>query len=84
MLFERIVSPGIAHYSYLVGDGAEAVVIDPRRDCDEYVERSLATGMRIAHVLETHRHEDFVTGSVELAARTGAALWHADAQWEYR
>jgi len=84
MLFERIESPGIAHYSYLVGDGAEAVVIDPRRDRDEYVERALAAGMRIVHILETHRHEDYVTGSVELAARTGAAVWHADAQLEYR
>ena len=84
MLFERIESPGIAQYSYLVGDGAEAVVIDPRRDCDIYVERAFEAGMRIAHILETHRHEDFATGSLELAARSGAAVWHADAQWEYR
>ena len=84
MLFERIESPGIAHYSYLVGDGSEAVVIDPRRDGEEYVERAFEAGMRIGHVLETHRHEDFVIGSAELAAKTGAAVWHADAQWDYR
>jgi hydroxyacylglutathione hydrolase len=83
MLFERIESAGIAHYSYLIGDGSEAAVIDPRRDCDAYVERAFEAGMRIAHVLETHRHEDFVTGSVELAAKTGASVWHADAQWAY-
>ncbi len=84
MLFERIESAGIAHYSYLVGDGSEAVVIDPRRDGDVYVERAFEAGMRIAHVLETHRHEDFVTGSLELASKTGAAVWHADAQWDCR
>lgn len=84
MLFERIESAGIAHYSYLFGDGSEAVVIDPRRDCDVYVERAFEAGMRIAHILETHRHEDFVTGSLELAAKTDAAVWHADAQWDYR
>jgi hypothetical protein len=44
MLFERIESKGPAHYSYLVGDGKEAIVIDPRRDCGVY-----------GHVLETHR-----------------------------
>ncbi len=84
MLFERIESPGLAHYSYLIGDGVEAVVIDPRRDGEVYVERAAQEGLRIAHILETHRHEDFVVGSVELAARTGAAIWHADAQWDYR
>lgn len=83
MLLERIESPGLAHYSYLVGDGVEAVVIDPRRDVEVYVERAAREGLRITHILETHRHEDFVVGSVELAARTGATIWHADAQWDY-
>lgn len=84
MLFERIESKGLAHYSYLVGDGLDALVIDPRRDCEVYVERAAQEGLRIAHVLETHRHEDYVVGSVELAARTGAQIWRADAQMEYR
>jgi hydroxyacylglutathione hydrolase len=84
MLFERIESKGLAHYSYLVGDGQEAVVVDPRRDCDIYVQKTTQAGMRIAHVLETHRNEDYVVGSVELAARTGAQIWHADAQLDYQ
>jgi hydroxyacylglutathione hydrolase len=84
MLFERIESPGLAHYSYLVGDGGEAFVVDPRRDCDVYVEKTCRGGFRIAHILETHRNEDYVVGSVELAARTEARIWHADAQWDYR
>ncbi len=77
MLFERIEAKGLAHNSYLVGDGHRAIVIDPRRDCDIYVELAAREGMRITHILETHRNEDYVIGSVELAARTGAEVLHS-------
>ena len=83
MLLERIESAGLAQYSYIVGDGSTAIVIDPRRDCDIYQELARGAGMRITTILETHRHEDFAVGSVELAARTGAEIWHADAQLPY-
>lgn len=83
MLFERIESTGLAHYSYLVGDQHEAMVIDPRRDCGVYVDKASRAGFRITHILETHRNEDYVIGSVELAERTEAQVWHADAQWDY-
>ena len=55
MLFARVESEGLAHYSYLIGDDHEAVVIDPRRDCEVYVERAHREGKRIKHILETHR-----------------------------
>jgi hydroxyacylglutathione hydrolase len=84
VLFERVESPGLAHYSYVIADGGTAVVIDPRRDCDTYIERTMRTGFRITDILETHRNEDYVIGSVELAARTGARIWHADAALDYR
>ena len=84
MLFERIESRGLAHYSYLVGDQREAVVIDPRRDCETYVDLAYGEGMRIKNVLETHRNEDYVVGSLELAQRTDAEVWHADAQLNYQ
>ena len=84
MIFERIVSEGLAHYSYLAGDKNEALVIDPRRDVEVYVETATKAGMRIAHILETHRNEDYLVGSMELADRTGAEVWHADSQWDYR
>ena len=84
MLFERIVSEGLAHYSYLIGDKNEALVIDPRRDCSVYVKKASSAGMRIAHILETHRNEDYFVGSMELAGRSGAEIWHADSQWDYR
>jgi hydroxyacylglutathione hydrolase len=83
MLFERIESVGLAHYSYIIGDGTTAFVIDPRRDCDVYIQAATQEGMRIAAILETHRNEDYVTGSLELAARTGAEIWHADTQLDY-
>ncbi len=84
MLCKRIEAEGIAHYSYLIGDDGEAAVIDPRIDCGVYLAQTGPSGYRLLHIFETHRHEDFVLGSAALAARTGAAIWHADAQWEYR
>ena len=83
MLFERIASPGLAHYSYLAGDRHEAVVIDPRRDAEIYVERAAGRGYRLTHALETHRHEDFLVGSLELEARTGCQVWHAERELAY-
>lgn len=84
MLFERIESEGIAHFSYLIGNEHEACVIDPRRDCNVYVEKASREGVHITTILETHRNEDYVIGSVELAARTGAEIWHADRQLGYK
>ena len=40
MLFERVVSGGLAHYSYLIGDKNEAIVIDPRRDAEIYIKKA--------------------------------------------
>jgi len=74
VLFERLESAGLAHYSYLIGDGTQVAVIDPRRDVEVYIERAAKAGMRVGYVLETHRNEDYVTGSRELAAATGAAV----------
>lgn len=79
MFFEIIRSEGLAHQSYLVGGNGEAAVIDPRRDCGVYLERAAAHGAAITHLFETHRNEDYVTGSVELARRTGAVIHHGAA-----
>ena len=83
MIFQRIESEGLAHYSYLIGDEGHAVVIDPRRDCEVYWQLAHQAGCRIEHVLETHRNEDYVVGSLELGEYTGARLWHADSQLAY-
>ena len=76
MLFERIVSEGISHISYLVGSGGLAAVIDPRRDCGIYLEIARKNDLVITHIFETHRNEDYVIGSKELASLCGAEIYH--------
>ncbi len=76
MLLEKIKTPGLSHLSYLVSSGGQAAVIDPRRDCAIYVEKSRAAGLEITHIFETHRNEDLVSGAPILAAMTGATVLH--------
>jgi hydroxyacylglutathione hydrolase len=76
MILERITSEGIAHHSYLVGSGGEAVVIDPRRDIGVYLEMAGKHDLHITRVFETHRNEDYLIGSLELAGATGATIHH--------
>jgi len=64
----------LAQASYLVGDGGECAIVDPRRDIDVYLDGAAALGMTITHIIETHLHADFVSGHLELAARTGATI----------
>lgn len=59
--------------SYLVHDGRVALVVDPQRDIDRVIAAAEAAGVRISHVAETHIHNDYVTGGLELARQTGAA-----------
>ncbi len=84
MFFKQIESEGLAHYSYVIGDSGEAVVIDPRRDYKVYIREAHKAGFRIKYILETHRNEDYVIGSVGLAEHTGAEIFHADAGMDYR
>jgi len=65
---------GLGHLSTLIADEAAgtAAVVDPRRDVDIYLEAARADGLRISHVIETHLHNDYVSGGRELAALTGA------------
>ena len=79
MFLEKIKSEGIAHLSYILGDGLEAIVIDPRRDCQVYTEIAARHGVRISRIFETHRNEDYVIGSQDLARRTGATIYHGQA-----
>jgi hydroxyacylglutathione hydrolase len=79
MFLEKIKSPGIAHLSYILGDGDEAVVIDPRRDSDIYCDIASREGVNIRYIFETHRNEDYVIGSLDLARKTGAHIYHGSA-----
>jgi hydroxyacylglutathione hydrolase len=84
MIFERIKSAGTAHNSYLIGSGSNAAVIDPRRDCQIYVDYARQKGMRIKQIFETHRNEDYVVGSIELKNITGAGIYHGPGlDWKY-
>ncbi|HEY2577386.1 MAG TPA: MBL fold metallo-hydrolase [Streptosporangiaceae bacterium] len=68
-----IETPGLSDRSYLAHDGEAAVVIDPQRDIDRVLAAAQTAGVRITHVLETHIHNDYVTGGLALAGATGAA-----------
>ncbi len=83
VLVRKIKAEGLAHLSYLVGSGDGAAVVDPRRDCQIYVDLADEAGMDIVLILETHRNEDYVTGSRELAAVTGAPIFHGDLGFGY-
>ncbi len=84
MKFQVLKSDIVAHISYLVGSKNEAAVIDPRRDCDIYLETAKKWEAEIKYVFETHRNEDYVIGSVELAKVTGAQVLHGPGlDWGY-
>ena len=77
LVLEQINVEGLAHLSYLIGDDKAGVVavLDPRRDVDIYIQRAREIGVRITHIIETHIHADFVSGSHELKARTNAPIY---------
>jgi glyoxylase-like metal-dependent hydrolase (beta-lactamase superfamily II) len=68
----RIETPSLGDRSYLVHDGAVALVIDPQRDIDRVTALAAEHGVRITHVAETHMHNDYLTGGLALARETGA------------
>jgi hydroxyacylglutathione hydrolase len=77
----------LSQASYLVGDEdtGRAVVVDPRRDVHVYLDDAAAAGLRIERVIETHIHADFLSGHLELAAETGAAISYGEgAEVDYR
>lgn len=84
MLIEAIKSEIVSHISYIISSKSEAAVIDPRRDCEIYLEISNRWGSRIKYIFETHRNEDYVIGSLELNNLTGARIFHGPGlPWGY-
>src|SRR4028119_2541062 len=80
MLLKRFYDDKLAHASWMVGCSAtgEALVADPNREVEQYVDGARREGLRVTHVTETHIHADFVSGARELAERTGARLHLSD------
>ncbi|MGW8303957.1 MAG: MBL fold metallo-hydrolase, partial [Desulfobacterales bacterium] len=84
MFLEKIRSEGLSHLSYLIGHGSRAAVVDPRRDCEIYLEIASRKGAAITHIFETHRNEDYVIGSSDLSLKTGAEIYHGkELSFEY-
>ena len=84
MIIERIKAAGIAHYSYFIGSHNYAAVLDPRRDCRVYLQMAEKYSLKIRYILETHRNEDYVIGSLELSKITGAGIYHGPGlNWKY-
>lgn len=77
MFFRQLTDPAFAQLSYVIGcrSSGEAVVVDPMRDVDQYIDLAAHAGFRIAAVTETHIHADYCSGARELAFRTGASLF---------
>ena len=76
MFFRQYQLGCLSLFSYLIGDETtgRAVVVDPQRDVSQYLADADADGLRIERVIETHFHADFLSGHLELAAATGAAI----------
>ncbi|SRR5579871_123337 len=75
MYFQQFYLTCLAQASYMIGSQGEAVVVDPQRDVDLYLDEAKAQGLAIKHVIETHLHADFVSGHREIAERVGAKIY---------
>jgi hydroxyacylglutathione hydrolase len=88
MILKRFYDEPLAQASFLIGCQAtgEAIVVDPNRDVGQYIAAAEADGLAIVAITETHIHADFVSGTRELAERTGAKMYLSDAgppEWQY-
>ncbi|MCU1384794.1 MAG: beta-lactamase [Acidobacteria bacterium] len=77
MILHQFYLNCLAHASYVIGDEQTGVaaVVDPQRDIEQYVAFAREHGLRIAHVILTHLHADFIAGHLELRDRAGAAIY---------
>jgi hydroxyacylglutathione hydrolase len=78
MQFKQFYLGCLSHASYYLGSGGEAAIIDPQRDVQQYLDEAAANGQQIKYIIETHSHADFVSGHLELAAKTGAEIIYGD------
>ena len=89
MFMRMVYDEKLAQAAYLIGcqRTGEAIVIDPERDVDRYIDLAAANDLRITAVAETHIHADFLSGARELAERVGAKVYvsdEGDADWKYQ
>src|SRR3954463_11781095 len=74
MQFRQFYLWCLSHASHYLGSWAAPAIIDPQRDVQQYLDEASAHGQQIKYIIETHSHADFVSGHVELAAKTGAEI----------
>jgi glyoxylase-like metal-dependent hydrolase (beta-lactamase superfamily II)/rhodanese-related sulfurtransferase len=74
MIIEQIYTGCLAQGAYYIESNGEAVVIDPLREVEPYIQKAAKNGAKIKYVLETHFHADFVSGHVDLSKKTGAPI----------
>ncbi|MFM6954917.1 MAG: MBL fold metallo-hydrolase, partial [Sphingobacteriaceae bacterium] len=74
MKIEQIYTGCLAQGAYYIQSGNEAVIIDPLREVQPYIEKAEKNGAKITYVLETHFHADFVSGHIDLAKKTSATI----------
>lgn len=74
MRIEQIYTGCLAEAAYYIESNGEAAIIDPLRDTAPYIEKAARDGAKIKYILETHFHADFVSGHLDLARKTGAAI----------
>ncbi len=88
MIIERFYDEKLAQASYLIGCAAtgEALIVDPNRDVEQYIDYAERRGLHISKITETHIHADFVSGARELRARTTGTLYlskEGGPDWQY-
>jgi len=86
LVFERILTEGLAELSYLIGDDSEGVAaaFDPTPDVEKYMELARKKKVSITHIFETHIHADLVSGARELCGKVGSAKIFASHEGEAR
>lgn len=89
MFLDRFHEERLGHASYLVGsqDTGTGLLVDPRRDVDPYLEAAERRGVRIALALDTHGHNDYLSGLAEIASRTDTEILasaHGEARYDHR
>lgn len=74
MFIQQLYTNCLAEAAYYIESAGEAVIIDPLRECEPYIQLAESRGAQIKYVFETHFHADFVSGHLDLAAKTGAQI----------
>ncbi|MEI7670153.1 MAG: MBL fold metallo-hydrolase, partial [Pseudomonadota bacterium] len=85
MTVEQLYTNCLSEAAYFITSNGEAAVIDPLRDYQTYIDKAEKAGVKIKYVFETHFHADFVSGHIDLAAKTNAQIIYGpNAKTDYK